>query len=446
MHEETKVGIFVAIGLALFGMAIFLLGDYSFERFYNIDVEFNDVAGLPDKSVIKLSGVEVGKIKKISIKEDKVYVRIAVRHGVKIYRDARFLIGSTSVIGSKFLQIDQGNPSSGVIEPDSTVKGADTLPIDRSLTKAINSIQELVDKLKGEDTNFVDNLNATVDNLRQVTANLNELIADVHPDINRIMKNLDAITEKLDTMLSRTNELVGKIERGQGAVGALVSDEKVKKDVTSTLENLKDASTSVKDVLNRLGGFKMYWNFQVNHEPLARNSKGDFGLRIYPRQGRYYYLGASNLIRTSDIPRGTDYEPANRFDARFGWEFDRLDVYAGLIKGAGGLGFRYRPFKGKGQWRHWRHSPLWDRLVLIFEASDFLRNRYVKDRLFNSPRLEAGVDFALNKYVSAGMRVNDLTETKRFNYTARVIFEDKDISYLFGLITIGSTGTKGRSK
>ena len=95
MNGETKVGLFVLIGGVLFGTAIFLLGDYSFQKYYTISAEFIDVAGLPDKSTVKLSGVEVGKIKKIYLKNDKVVVQLAIRDGVKIYRDSRFLVGSS---------------------------------------------------------------------------------------------------------------------------------------------------------------------------------------------------------------------------------------------------------------------------------------------------------------------------------------------------------------
>ncbi len=101
MNGEMKVGLFVLVGSILFGTAVFLLGDYSFQKFYPIYVEFSDVAGLPDKAVVKLSGVDVGKIKQISIKDETVIVELAVRDGVKIYRDARFLVGSSFILEKK---------------------------------------------------------------------------------------------------------------------------------------------------------------------------------------------------------------------------------------------------------------------------------------------------------------------------------------------------------
>ncbi|MBI4056769.1 MAG: MCE family protein [Elusimicrobia bacterium] len=113
MTTEAKVGAFVLAGLILLGWAIFLLGDVSLQRHYQMTVYFDDVSGLPKKSVVKLNGVEVGKVKDITLEGNKARVDLAIQMGVKIYKDAKFRIASTSIIGSKFLAIEQGESSEG---------------------------------------------------------------------------------------------------------------------------------------------------------------------------------------------------------------------------------------------------------------------------------------------------------------------------------------------
>jgi len=432
MNSEMKVGVFVLAGAILFGAAIFLLGDYSFQRYYTVYAEFGDVAGLPAKGMVKLSGVEVGKIKKIFLKENTVIVQLAVRDGVKIYRDARYLVGSTSVIGSKFLEIDQGTPAAGVLEAGETVRGETSLPLDRAVTKMMDDLQSLIKDVRG-DGGLSRNLNGIMTNLREVTANLNELVSDSQPHARNMMERLDSITAKLDDMLSKTGAIVDKINKGEGAMGALVSDKQMKENITSTLNNLKDASASVKNVVGRINGFRTYWRWDWKYEPAARASRSDFGIRIYPRDGRYYYVGAANIINTKDIARGTDYEIKNTVDAQMGWEMNGFDLYAGSVRGSAGGGLRWRPFY---------YNSKWDSISLLFEASEFPRNRYIKGRFFNTPRYDAGVNVALNKYVSASLRLNDLTEVKRLDYITKLAFEDKDISYLLGLVTFGSAGKK----
>ena len=343
MNGEMKVGLFVLVGSVLFGTAIFLLGDYSFQSYYPVYVEFSDVAGLPDKAAVKLSGVEAGKIKRISIKDDKVIVQLAIRDGVKIYRDAKFLVGSTSMIGSKFLEIDQGSPAAGVLKAGETVKGAQTLPLDRAIAKAVDSLQALVGDIRGEGSLGRD-LNEILENLREVTGNVNELVSNSQPHAEKVMERLDTITAKLDAMLDKTGAIVDKVNRGDGVAGALVSDPKMKSDVSEALTNLKDASVSVKTALGRINGFHTYLKWDYKYEPAVNSSKNNFGVKIYPREGRYYYLGAANMINIKDKSSGTDYDTLNTVDAQMGWDLGPFDLYAGILHGSGGSGVRWKPF------------------------------------------------------------------------------------------------------
>ena len=428
MNNETKIGMFILVGIVLFGTAIFLLGDFSFKKYYPVFIEFKDVAGLPDKSNVKLSGVEVGKIKKVYMEGEFVIVKVNVFEGVEIYRDAKFSIGSTSMIGSKFLQIDQGTRLFGTIKSGDRVKGDDSLPLDRTLSKAVGDIRELLAGFKDKDIGG--NLDAVLSNLREATAGLNQMIMTSRPHAENALEKLDSVMARLDNMLEKTDRIVSRLDSGEGAIGALMSDKKVKEDVTLALGNLKDATASAKDALKKITGFRTYLKFGSTYEPLIRASKKDVGIKIYPKDGRYYYLGGANIINTKNIDEGTDYFKRNTIDAFLGWEVKGFDLYAGVLKGAGGAGVKYKPFYA---------NSTWDKLSFLFEASDFSRNRYIKSRRFHSAKYDAGVQFDISKYVSAGIKVEDLAEVKRVNYNASIIFEDKDIAYLFGLVSFSGT-------
>src|SRR3989339_688221 len=147
-----------------------------------------------------------------------------------------------------------GTPDAGFIEPGAYVKGEDSVALDKALARALESVQSLLDDVGGKG-GLSRNLNATMSNLREITANMNDMLGEANPHIGRAMSKLDSITVKLDDLLAKTGELVNKINTGQGAVGALISDQKVKDDVTATLNNFKEASASAKDVLGRITGF-----------------------------------------------------------------------------------------------------------------------------------------------------------------------------------------------
>src|SRR5262249_9741877 len=147
MSLESRVGAFVLGGLALIATALFLLGDVTFERRYNLYVNFTDVGNLNKDAPVRLSGVEVGQVAELELVYGGARVLAKVRHGVDIYQDAVFSVGSTGIIGSKFLQVDQGQRSAGVIPANSTIKGQDPVSIEKSLTAALGKLEKLLGDL-----------------------------------------------------------------------------------------------------------------------------------------------------------------------------------------------------------------------------------------------------------------------------------------------------------
>ncbi|MBI3548672.1 MAG: MCE family protein [Elusimicrobia bacterium] len=441
MSIESKVGAFVLAGLALLGIAIFLLGDFTFQRRYPIYVDFTDVSGLSEDSPVRLSGVDVGKVKKISFQSGKVRAEARIREGVPIYKNSLFQIGSTGIIGSKYLQIDQGKAESGVLQPGEAVQGKEADSIEKSLTKAFNSLQDLLAGLNGDEskqTPMTKNLNATVANVRELTANLNEMLADVKPNVTHAMDRMDSITAKLDSILAKTDQMMAAINQQKGPVGALLHDEKMKNDVKETVSSLKDVAGTAKDVLGRINQFRVYWNYDWRYEHAIRTSRGDIGLKIYPRDERYYYLGGSNLANVNDSnTHGTDYARKNTIDALLGFVWPYADLGVGVIQSGGGARVTVTPFKD---------VPVLDRLSLMAQGHDFGRNRVVESRRFSKPQYDFGGMFRAHRLIGIGARVEDVQEIPRYQTWVNVSFEDKDIAYLFGMTTFGVAGTKGRSK
>lgn len=438
---EAKVGAFVLTGLVCIATAIFLLGDYTFERRYTVYATFADVANLSKDAPVKLSGVEIGKVKGLVLEDHHAKVIASIRSGVDIFNDAEFSIGSTGIIGSKYLQIDQGHSSAGVLPAGSVVRGTDPVSIEKSLTTALGKLDKLLNGLteEGPRGSLTTNLRETVANVRDMTANLNDLIATTKPKLTKALDRTDDITDKLDKLLEKSNSMMASLATDKGAVGALLHDEKVKADVKETIASVKEAASTAKDVFGRITQFRVYWNYDWRYDSLARTSHSDIGLKIYPREGRYYYGGIANAANLNDAPRGKqpDYTQPNRVDALIGWETGPLDAAVGVIRSGGGARVTYTPLY---------QDPFWGRFSLTAQAYDFGRNRTVNARVFDKPAYDAGILGRVNKYVGVGARVEDIATVKRVMTWANIHFEDNDVAYLFGMATFGAAGTKGRSK
>jgi hypothetical protein len=97
----------------------------------------------------------------------------------------------------------------------------------------------------------------------------------------------------------------------------------------------------------------------------------------------------------------------------------------------------YTPFHQHSQGR---------KVSLMAQGYDFGRNRTIEGRKFTHPVYDFGIMAHINRIFGIGARVEDVQETKRYQSWANISFEDQDIAYLFGMISFGAAGTKGRSK
>ena len=75
-NQEVKVGLIVLSSLIIFAVGVIMLGDIRFQKGYEINVLFDDIAGLPEKAPVKVCGVDIGKVKKINLIDGKARVRV----------------------------------------------------------------------------------------------------------------------------------------------------------------------------------------------------------------------------------------------------------------------------------------------------------------------------------------------------------------------------------
>ncbi|MBN1365131.1 MAG: outer membrane lipid asymmetry maintenance protein MlaD [Syntrophaceae bacterium] len=121
---EAVVGIFVFLGLLCIGYMTVKLGNVSFleDDSYPIEAKFLSVTGLRIDSSVKALGIEVGKVKKITMDQEsqKAVVKMRIKKGVKIYDDAIASIKTEGLMGDKYVSIDLGGGGS-LIEANGTI-------------------------------------------------------------------------------------------------------------------------------------------------------------------------------------------------------------------------------------------------------------------------------------------------------------------------------------
>ena len=112
--EKTKlelvVGVFVLVGLLCLGYLSVKLGKLELVSgdVYEVEAQFNSASGLKPGSTIEIAGVEVGRVRGITLIEDRAKVTLAVNNSIKLYTDTIAPIKKRGIIGEHFLALTPG--------------------------------------------------------------------------------------------------------------------------------------------------------------------------------------------------------------------------------------------------------------------------------------------------------------------------------------------------
>ena len=417
MKSETKLGVFTVAGLVALGLCLYMLGGFSITRSYDVNVEFEDVSGLPVKAVVKLSGVEIGRVKAIKIEDEKVIVQASINEGIDLYKGAKFSVVMTGIIGTKYVKVVQGDRALGVIKPGEYIVGLNDIPMDEQIANTMQSVRQLVDSVNNQGQ-FGAQLNDAMRDVRQLSASINQLVMTMKPYVASSMQNLDQITEKLNTLLD-------SISNQDGVLGALIKDNEMKDQIKESVSELKVTMTEVQSFVGKMSRFRVYWDYDFFYAPKSEVASSDLALEVFPSSGyTYYRVGMANIGNEDDNLKKNDFAERNKLDVRLGLYNKWATVSAGMIRGAGGVAFEVKPF--------YNHEFL-QRFTAGVEFSDWGRDRVINNRRFNKPNLSYGVDYRVSQYFSVGAWMRDTLETNEINVKANISFNDQDISSFFGL-------------
>src|SRR5512134_1445293 len=107
--SELKIGIIAAAAMVLAAMIIVAVGGAAgfFWQQYELKTKFPDVKGLKSGAVVRVAGVEVGKVSSVALSGAEVEVVLQVKKGneQRITSDSRASIGSLSLLGEPVIDI-----------------------------------------------------------------------------------------------------------------------------------------------------------------------------------------------------------------------------------------------------------------------------------------------------------------------------------------------------
>jgi phospholipid/cholesterol/gamma-HCH transport system substrate-binding protein len=121
---ETTVGIFLVFGLICIGYMTVKLGHVNLwgDNAYPLFARFTTVTGLRTGSLVYISGIEVGRVERLTMDQEKqkALVELRIKNDIKIHDDAIASIKTEGLIGDMYISIDPGG-AGDPLKPGATI-------------------------------------------------------------------------------------------------------------------------------------------------------------------------------------------------------------------------------------------------------------------------------------------------------------------------------------
>ena len=243
----------VACGLATYALfMVFAQLRFQLKTTYN--AEFSNVSGLKVGDFARIAGVEVGKVKHISINPNNVVlVQFTADDTVVLTEGTKAVIRYDNVIGDRYLQLQEG--AGGV----KRLTHGQTIPLDRTepaldldaliggfrpLFRALDPEQvnaltgQLIQAFQGQGQAINSFLTQTAA-LTNTLADRDELIGQVIVNLNTVLKSVGDQSKQLDKTVTSLSELMKRLAAR-------------KADITNSLAYSNAAAGSLADLLTQL--------------------------------------------------------------------------------------------------------------------------------------------------------------------------------------------------
>lgn len=229
---EVIVGVFmIVIVLGLLYFTFILSGEMWGKKHYPMEVVFKDVMGLREKDSVVVRGMPIGQVERLSLQSDGVHVMVVVEKMLKMKPDYRITVVATSILGGRYLQIDEGSENLPEIKNVKVFTGEEPYDLMADAAELVNAAK------KG----FTDE-DGIIANLREATAQIKDTTTRLNAGegvLGKLLSKDEALYNDLAESVEALKNITAKIERGEGMLGKLVNDEELYNEVKSVVEEAR---------------------------------------------------------------------------------------------------------------------------------------------------------------------------------------------------------------
>jgi phospholipid/cholesterol/gamma-HCH transport system substrate-binding protein len=274
------VGLFVVAGLAATIATLAVMTDAAlFRGRYIITSTVPNASGIRKGDPVQMRGVNIGRILGFTIAQQSVTMRLEIEGEYPIPKDSRIEIKASGLLGGMVAEVIPGSSAQKVTwgdslpgstgeglfdkmdalagEADKVAKRVQGLLTDETVRdvqgsasgahQSLESLQAILKEQRGELRALTASLRRSAEGLERVTTG---------PELERTTKRLDELTARLDgtlTTLDRSSKsvesILARMDRGEGTLGKLSTDDTLYKNASEATANLNKATVELNKLL-----------------------------------------------------------------------------------------------------------------------------------------------------------------------------------------------------
>jgi phospholipid/cholesterol/gamma-HCH transport system substrate-binding protein len=266
---ELRVGLFVLAGAVLLAVVIFYVtGGGGWGPKYRLRAFLPEVAGLTIGAPVRVDGVDVGNVEKISIavpkagqppsKDRNIEIDLRIQKSFEDYirTDSAATLITEGLLGNRYVDIDRGYVGR-VLQNDEEIPGRQ----DKGLKEVVERSADLMDSL----SSITKQASAVLTDVRNGRGSLGKFMVD-----ETAYNHLNSSLGSLDSMMS-------DIRAGKGTLGKLVSDDEMYNRVDSVAGRVDNVLEAVQNQQGTLGKLVYDSGIHESAKKLIDNSNALIG-------------------------------------------------------------------------------------------------------------------------------------------------------------------------
>jgi phospholipid/cholesterol/gamma-HCH transport system substrate-binding protein len=267
--REVRLGVFVLLGLVSFVVILFLLTDPATLRGrYLVTTTVEHAGGIRRGDPVQMRGVNIGRIHAFEMRPNgMVEITLEIDGEWEIPEDSHTRLGGAGLFGGRTMEVVRGE-SEELLRSGENIPGADEAPdpldlvtelgekagttlsrinalLDTGTVASVQASAGDLERLLAELSVMAGEQRATMSRLSSSLAATAEQLEDAGPDARRALSRADstmavlaATSRNLDGTTTSLRGLLARIDRGEGTLGRLSTDDALYVNMNRAAESL----------------------------------------------------------------------------------------------------------------------------------------------------------------------------------------------------------------